>query len=187
MYSLKLEQQAVALDDSLAIAHSVLGEIYAWNGKYDQAVTETQRGIALDPNSASGYGSLADVLERQWKLPEALVAVDKAMRLDPRNPDMYLMAQGYAYTHLGRWEEAILALKRYSASYPDFVWAHVFLVSDYSALGDGEAARAETAEIERIIAVSPNSAIDYSALALALNLQGRPADALVGGAKGTAP
>ncbi len=182
--ALQLEQQAVALDDSLNVAHRGLAEVYAEKGQYDQAVIEAQRAIALEPNSASGYHTLADVLNFQGKPAEALVAVDKAMRLDPRNPDkIYLYPKGLACTSLGRWQEAIPALKSFVARYPDFIWAYAELVLDYSALGDGDGARTETAEIESAITRSPNSG-GYSALASALNVQGRPAEALVAVDKG---
>ena len=108
--ALQLEQQALALDDSLPLAHTGLAEIYANNGQFDQAVTEAHRAIALDPNFASGYHVLADVLNLQGKPAEALVAVDKGMRLNPRNADYYLLDQGWADTLLGRWQEAIVAL-----------------------------------------------------------------------------
>jgi hypothetical protein len=42
---------------------------------------------------------------------EALIAIEKAMRLDPRNSHLYLFEQGFAYTFLGRYEEAIPALE----------------------------------------------------------------------------
>jgi len=58
-------QQAIALDDSLALAHSILANIYVYKGQNDQALAEAQRGIALDPNSSVSYSCLAEVL-RPW-------------------------------------------------------------------------------------------------------------------------
>jgi tetratricopeptide (TPR) repeat protein len=174
-----MAQQAVALDDSLAVAHSVLASVYGQQGQNDQAVAEAERAIALDPNSASGYFALAHALIDQFKLIDALAAIDNAIRLDPRNSDNYLFVQGYAYTHLGRWNEAVADFKRYLVHYPDFLWAHVFATLDYDALGDSDDAQAETAEIERAIAANPNSAMHYFMLALALNNQGRAIEALV--------
>jgi len=182
--ALQLGQQAVTLDDSLPMAHTALAEIYAAKGQYDQAITEAQRAIALDPNFASGYHVQADVLNIQFKPEEALVAVDKGMRLNPRNADYYLMDQGWAYTLLGRWKEAIVAFA-FLTRYPDLIWGHAWLALDYSALGNGEAARTETAEIESAIGRSPSSPMSYSALAFALNAQGRPAEALVAVEKAT--
>jgi adenylate cyclase len=177
--ALRMEQQAVALDDSLSGAHSVLAAIYVMEGQDDQAVTEAQLGVALDPNSASGYLWLAEVLDSLWKPAEGLVAAEKAVRLDPRNPDQYLSVHGWAYTMLGQWENSIVALKRYSARYPEDFWSHACLADDYRGLGDWDAARAEAAEVERAVAHIPNSAVGYLALAEAMNAAGRPTEALV--------
>ena len=88
--ALKMEQHAIALDDSLSFAHCVMAEIDMSNEQIDQARAEAQLAIALDPNSAAAYQTLADVLNQQVKPAEALVAVDNAMRLDPRNADNYI-------------------------------------------------------------------------------------------------
>jgi len=101
------------------------------------------------------------------------------MRLDPRNRDTYLYEQGWAYTLLGRRNEAIPALKRDLVRYPSQFMAHSFLGSDYSFLGDEDGAWAQAATVERAIAVSPNSPAVYVALADLLNSLGKPAEALV--------
>lgn len=175
---MKLEQQAIALDDSLAHAHSILGYIYLRVGQSDRARAEAERGVALDPNSAGGYLWLAQVLIELGKPTEALTAISKAMRLDPRNTDLYLFQQGGAYTQLGLWHEAISSLKPHEARYPGNLWSHVNLARDYAALGDKDAAEAELAEVERVVTLEPNSALGYFALADSLNSMGRPAQAL---------
>jgi len=177
--ALQLEHQAVALDDSLAYAHSVLAGIYVHKGQNIQAVTEAQRGIALDPNSAQGYVWLAEVLTNQGKPAEALVAIEKAMRLDPRNPDNYVHQQGVTYYQMGHWKEAIPILKRDLTHSPNQLWGHTCLANAYTMVGDEVDARAETAEIERAISLSPKSPVGYMALADVLNIQVKPAEALV--------
>jgi adenylate cyclase len=142
--AVQLEQQAIALDDLLSPAHRNLAGIYVQKGQYDQAVTEAERTIALDPNSALGYNSLADVMNNMAKPAEALVAVEKAMRLDPRNPDIYLYQQGVADTQLGRYEDAIPALKR-DMALTNNLWDEVNI-----ELGQEDAARAEPAEVLRL-------------------------------------
>jgi TolB-like protein/DNA-binding winged helix-turn-helix (wHTH) protein/predicted Zn-dependent protease len=179
----KMEQRAIVLDDSLSFAHGEMGLIYTLIGRYDDAITEVQRAIALDPNSALGYFFLAEVLNDQIRRPaEALAAVRKAMRLDPRNPDNYLWQQGRAYALLGRWKESISALKR-DLDHEDNLWAHGWLAFDYSSLGDDDSARAETAEIKRVLALSRESSIAYQALALALIVQDKPTEALIASEK----
>ncbi len=177
--ALKMEEQAVALDDSLSFAHGAMAQIESNSGRFDQARTEAERAIALDPNSAGAYQSLADVLINQSRPAEALVALEKAMRLDPRNADNYLVDQGFAYSALGRYKEAIPILRRCLARYPDNLWAHVWLVHAYSFLGDQDAAWAEAAKVERAVALSPNSAPSNIALAFILISQGKASDGLV--------
>jgi tetratricopeptide (TPR) repeat protein len=172
-------QQAISLDDSLATAHSALAQTYTVKAQYGLALAEAQRSIALDPNSATGYQGLADVLNNQGRSTDALAAVETAMRLDPRNSDNYLYEEGWAYFQLGRWREAIFSLKRCLARFPDHLWAHAYLADIYSLQDNEDGARAETAEIQRAIALSPNSAIRYLGLAQALDNQGRPAEGLI--------
>jgi len=176
--ALNLEQQAIALDDSLANAHSILALIYVEDGQYDQAITEAERGVALDPNSASGHLWLAQVLNELNRPTEALAALEEAMRLDPRHPNNYLGQQGWAYTQLGRWEEAISLLKRDVAVYPDNLWSHLWMAEAYIGLGDEHAARVEASKVERAVSLAPDSANGYVVLAQVMAATGRPAEAL---------
>jgi TolB-like protein/Tfp pilus assembly protein PilF len=136
----QMGQQAIARDDSLPVAHRLLAEIYAHQGQYDQAATEAKRSIALDPNFPNSYSDLADLMNTTARPAEALVAAKKAMRLDPLNPATsgYLYQLGLAYTLLGRYEEAIPLLKR-DLALSDSLWDHVFLVRDYSEVGQEDA------------------------------------------------
>jgi tetratricopeptide (TPR) repeat protein len=175
---LKLEQQAVALDDSLAGAHSILGDVYALSGQYDRGLAEVQRGIALDPNSATGYLFLAEVLNQLGKATDALTAIEKGIRLDPRNNVNYLNQQGWSYRLLGRSEEAISSLKTYTARYPEALPGRVNLAKAYVGLGDMEAAQAEVAGVQQLVALEPDSASGLWNLADAMNGTGRPVEAL---------
>jgi len=177
--ALQSEQRALALDDSIALPHSVLAEIYALRRQYVQAATEAQQGITLGPSFAGTYMCLADVLNSQGNHMEALAAVEKAIRLDPLNRVNYLQTQGTAYAELGKWEEAIRALKAYLRRYPEHIWSHARLAVAYSNRGDRDDARAETAEVERFTTLNPNSALGYWALAFVLEEQGRAAEDLM--------
>jgi adenylate cyclase len=178
----QLAQQAVTLDESLAPPHSLLAQIYVFKGQYDQAVAEAQRGITLNPNSALGYGSLANVKLNMQRSGEALAAVEKAMRLDPRNRDQYLFIQGVADSQIGRYEEAIPALKRHFAL-TNNPWDRIILARAYIELGQEDDAEAEAAEVERWIELNPKSAMGYWMLAYLMNLIGEPAQALVAAEK----
>ncbi len=92
--ALALAQQAVALDDSLPVAHSLLSWVFARKQQYDQAIAEGERAIALDPNDADSYAYHAQALTFAGRPAEALRAVEQAMRLNPRYPPWYLFELG---------------------------------------------------------------------------------------------
>jgi adenylate cyclase len=150
----QLAQQSIALDDSRPFTHSMLGNIYLFKRQYAEALTEAQRAIALGPNDASGYEWLAWIMNNTRRRTEAIDLAEKAMRLDPRNHDRYLYIEGWSYTQMGRYEEAIPILKR---SYTTLSAFHYLLVVDYIELGHEPQARAEAAEIMRLF---PNFSVE---------------------------
>ncbi len=109
--ALVLVQQALALDDSLPAAHSVLSGVYAQKQQYDQALAEGERVIALDPNNAGGYVGQATVLSFAGRPEEAIRMMAQAMRLNPHYPPGYAFQLGWAYSFAGRDAEAISVMK----------------------------------------------------------------------------
>jgi adenylate cyclase len=107
----ELAQQALALDDSLPAAHSVLSGVYAQKQQYDQALAEGERVIALAPNRADGYVGQANVLSFAGRPEEAIRMMAQAMRLNPRYPPGYAFQLGWAYSFAGREAEAISVMK----------------------------------------------------------------------------
>src|SRR6266851_4612679 len=146
----QLEQQAIALDDSLAAAHRILSEVRLQKKQYEQATAEAERAIALDPNSAASYNDLAQIMDVSGKPAEVIGLEEKAIRLDPRNRDYYLFWEGTAYTLMGRYAEAIPLLKQHLTRYPGDLSSHVTLIIDYIELGHEQEARAEAAEVLEI-------------------------------------
>jgi adenylate cyclase len=146
----QLEQQAIALDDSEAQAHAILGAAHLFRRQYELAVAEGKRAVALNPSNPFCNYWLAIVLVDSGKPLEAIASAEKAARLDPANRDYYLFVVGYAYTMTGRYAEAIPVLKKTVAYAPDFLFAHFALAVDYTEVGRKEDANAETTEILRI-------------------------------------
>ena len=91
--------------------------------QYDHAIAEGERAIALDPNNADSYANQAEVLNWAGRPEDALRAVEQAMRLSPRYPFWYLWELGLAYRWMGRYAEAIVALKEAHQPEPQvYVW-----------------------------------------------------------------
>ena len=126
-----LAQQALALDDSLPRAHSLLSVLYTQHQQLDQAVAAGERAIALDPNNATSYALQAEALIWAGRPEEALQAIKQAMRLNPRYPSLYLAELGAAYRLTGRYAEAVAVLQETISRSPTFLTAHLGLAESY--------------------------------------------------------
>ncbi|UCE33081.1 MAG: adenylate/guanylate cyclase domain-containing protein [Deltaproteobacteria bacterium] len=153
----ELAQMAIALDDSLPDAHRLLGSVYLWKKRHEQAIAVFEKSIALNPNHADAIRGLGETLYFAGKPEEAIRLIKRGMRLNPIYPVWYLLNLGHAYFLTGRYEESIAALKRALVRNPHVWPAHVYLAASYIALGKEKKARAEAAEIVRI---NPNFSLE---------------------------
>jgi TolB-like protein len=152
-----LAQRAVVLNDSLPVAHTVLGLVHLFQKQHEQAIAEGKRAITLDPNYAEGYLRLGTIFSLAGRPEEAIGLVEKALRLNPHDPVFYVFNLGLAYRLTYRHEEAIAAFKRVLSRNPDYWSAHTELLVAYSESGQQAEAQAEAAEILRI---NPNFSLE---------------------------
>ncbi len=146
----ELARKAVALDPALPAAHGSLAWVYLYKRQHEQAIAEAERAVALDPNSAEGYRTLGIMLDWAGRSEEAIGLYEKAMRLNPRHGPLYLVNLGRAYQNAGRYEEALIPLKKALPLVPNFLGLHWILAVCYAELGRQEEAQAEAAEMLRI-------------------------------------
>src|SRR5216684_4234647 len=156
--AIRLEQQAIGLDDANAVAHALLGRMYLSKRRYDESAAEVERAIALlAPGSAFGNFWVAFTLSRSGKPAESLTYVEKAERLDPQGRGLYEFERGNDYVLLGRYQEADAVLRAHLVSYPNNLTGHQELAVAYIELNLREEARAQAAEVMRI---SPHFSIE---------------------------
>jgi tetratricopeptide (TPR) repeat protein len=120
-------ERAVALDDSLAAAHTALGHAHVESFEWSDAERELRRGIALDPRSAEAHYRLAELLINVGRVREALTSLEEVNRLDP----LYVTSVGdraWVMSMLGRNDEAEAEIRRALSLDPRN------LVSNYKAL-----------------------------------------------------
>ena len=92
--ALELARHSLALEDTNEYAHWVLGLVYLYQGKFDQAIAEQERAIELNPNCSLAYGSLGTVLayagesERSIKCNELAVSEYRSAIPDARLADL---------------------------------------------------------------------------------------------------
>jgi tetratricopeptide (TPR) repeat protein len=146
----EMAQKAIALDDSNAGAHVLLGWVYLWRKQHDLAIAQHEQAIALRPNEADHYNDLAQVLIFAGKPAEAVELVKTAMKLRPRYPVQYPFTLGFAYLLLERYDESIAALQEAITLNPFFFPGHLMLAGIYAQTGQDEQARYHMAEALKI-------------------------------------
>jgi adenylate cyclase len=148
--AVQLAQKAIALDDSLADAHALLGLLYALSRKYEKGIGEAKLAIALNPNGVTSNAYLSVTLRLLGKYEEAVQIAQKAIRLNPFPFGSLYRTLGWAYICTGSYEEAISAFKKALRLTPDDIFAHLPLTIAYSLSGREEEARAEAAKVLKL-------------------------------------
>ena len=145
-----LAQKALSIDNSLAGAHAVLGEVYNRRQQDVLAVGELNRAIELNPNDTDSYSLLGMVMLYQGRADEAAHLLETSMRFDPHTTPGTSMNLGLAYYLKGSYEEAINLLQRGVARRADFVGTHIALAAAYAQAGRLEEASQEAATVLRL-------------------------------------
>jgi len=134
--------KAIELDGSLAEAHGAMAEVYSFQWKWKESITELERSLALNAGYAAAHHGLGLGLALIGRNAEALAHIERARQLDPLsliiNTDY-----GWVYYLERRYDEAIAQYKQVLELDPNFTLAHFDLALSYSALGRHEEAISE--------------------------------------------
>lgn len=134
-------RRALALDSSLADAHSALGYAYHWHWRWDDAERELTRALVLEPQSARALHWYGEHLGKMGRGPEAVTLTRRAISLDPFS--LVLQSDlGLAVSRDGRIEEAIVQYESARERDPGIVMPHIMLHRLYLVQGDVEASAA---------------------------------------------
>ena len=132
-------EKALALDSSLAEAHTTLGLILKSTGEWEPAAGELRRGIALDTTYATGHQWYAEVLIITGRVREAVTELERARELEPLSP-VINAELGYTLGLAGRYQEGTLAGQR-AVELDSTLWTgHAFLAFTRLFAGDYPAA-----------------------------------------------
>ena len=128
-------EKALQLDDSLAEAHALLGEIrvnydYDWTG----AENEFRRGIELNPNYATAHQWYASFLSAMKRPQEAQAEIDKASMLDPLS--LIINATRGEIRYMARDPDSAIKLCLQAQERdPNFTETYIFLGKAYEQQG----------------------------------------------------
>jgi TolB-like protein/class 3 adenylate cyclase len=147
--AMELTQKAIALDNSLAWPHALLGWIYTLMLQHDKGIAECEQAVNLEPNSAIAHFYLSLALKYAGRPKEAITVAKEAIRLNPIPPGFYYQNLTHLYCLMGQYEEAIAAGKQATHIEPNNFTLRAFLTVAYSLDGREEEARMEAAEVLR--------------------------------------
>ncbi len=113
-----LALQAIALDDSSAIAHHALAAVRTWTDwDWAGAEPEWRRALELDPNRANTHAYFAHFLAIMGRVDEAIPHSERALELDPFNALFRGMYTRVLY-NARRYDDAIAAARTALAMQP---------------------------------------------------------------------
>lgn len=136
-------KKALALDDSLALAHLVRGTIL-WRVDYDPAAAESELRRALELDSSSG---LVHIPYGEWLLwhgerDRGLALLNRAVQLEPFSPDRNVQV-GFCLLTVGLYDEAIARLRAALELDPHYATAQLWIAEAYAYKSEHDAAVAE--------------------------------------------
>ena len=156
--AIELGSQALTLDDSLGDAHAMLCNAFRYKGEHDRALEHGQQAVSLNPDSADSNASFSGGLASAGRGAEAMERIEVALRLNPYPPALYLRYLGGAFMSLGRFGEAIAALRRCVAVVPNMITAQIGLTLAYMEAGQEEEGKAQATQVLRILPEFSSSA-----------------------------
>ncbi|MGA9772134.1 MAG: FlgO family outer membrane protein [Blastocatellia bacterium] len=127
--------RALALDDTLAEAHTSLGTIrfrFDWN--WQEAEREFKRALELNPSYSRAHHDYAWFLVAMERFDEAIAEMNRAQELDPLSP-LANSDVGWIYLRARRYDDAIKQIERTLELEPDFGSAQACLERAYRMKG----------------------------------------------------
>jgi tetratricopeptide (TPR) repeat protein len=165
--------RALALDSTLAEAHTALGLAAFHTREFHTAEAEYKKAIALDPTYPTGHQWYGEMLVHTARLDSSLAELRRAQLLDPLAPIPYV-AIGYALGVAGRYGEALEQIAKAEELAPGLGLTRELLAETHLQMGETGKAISELEEAARI---NRETLLTQGKLCHAYGLGGRTADA----------
>jgi len=161
--------RALAIDSSLAEAHTALGlaSIHAWD--FPTAEKQYRLALALQPQYPTAHQWYGEFLFRTGRVDSAIAEIHKAVALDPLAP-IPLSALSYVLNLAGRYDEAIAAANKGIEVAPSAGIIYAGLADSYLLKGDYIHG---VREMETAARLDPNLASRQGELAYAYGFSGQ--------------
>ncbi len=144
-------RKSVDLDETDPWAHVVLGMVFAYGRRREDALAEVQKSLDLNPSFAFGHACLGLVFAYGGEPDQALVEVREALRMSPRDPlnALYHGIESVAYFAARDFEKSLESARNGIRERPEYVGAWRMTVIALSQLNRLDEARAALEEVKR--------------------------------------
>lgn len=115
--------RAIALDDTLAEAHTSLAKVLHFEWNLSGAEAEIKRAIEVNPSYAQAYWRYAHLLMNQLRIDEAVSQEKHALELDPLSPQVNYEV-GTTLYYARRFDEAVPYFRKALDFDVNHAWAH---------------------------------------------------------------
>jgi len=168
-------ETAIAIDDSLAEPHAVLGMINAAEN-YDWAGSEREfrKAFEREPSYSAAHHWYGYTLMYRGREVEAVQQLQEALRLDPINP-VLIVAINAPLMLMGREQEALQQLRKELAIDPHYYYAVWGIGQVYTNMGKYDEA---VSAFHQALALVPGDPQVISRLCVALARQGHRSQAM---------
>jgi len=155
----KYAQKAISLDESFAMSHGILGNVYLIMRQYEKAIVEGERSVELEPNAAFLHVLLGSALGYAGRLDEAIAHIKQGIRLDPIPPWLYYFHLGRCYRQKGQYEQALTAYEKGLSCSPGSLANLIGLATVYVLLNRQEEAKAAA---KRVLEIDPSFSVGHA-------------------------
>ena len=145
----EMARRAVELDHRDAEAHTVLGVVALFMGRFDDSLRRLETALEIDPNLALAYMWGGGYYALSCQSDKARAHLNEALRLSPRDPanNWTFAFQGLADFADERYEDAAEWARKAIHLYHRFPTAHRLLAASCTLLGQIDKARSALAAL----------------------------------------
>src|SRR5262249_48332474 len=160
-------RRAIQLDPNYATAHQWYAESLAFQGRFDEALVESEKARKLDPVSPIIAADCGAILLFSRQYDRAIEKFRTAKELDPQIGRAHLLA--YAFAKVGKYQEALAETRSWKRS-EDVPWTFAVRAAVYGQMGQKAQADRELRRLRVFLRGEPNLdpalmyAIGYAAI-----------------------
>ncbi|HUH63078.1 MAG TPA: tetratricopeptide repeat protein [Terracidiphilus sp.] len=160
-------RRAIQLNANYATAHQWFAECLAFEGRFDEAILESERARQLDPLSTIILADNGAIYLFARQYDRAIARLKGVLDVDPENGRAHLIIE--AYVQEGRYKDALDVLEQWRSS-GDGPWISAFAAYIYGRSGETAKARQAMQRVEEAIRHSsedptPLLSVAYAGLA----------------------